>query len=553
MANWLQSDGYEVICIVDDEAPVTFSDVFRAVQSFAERADVDKFVFYFAGHGYLNGNNETWLLTDAPTNAAEAIDGTASVELARATDIPHVIFVSDACRSLPANLMSERVKGGAIFPNRVQGICTPEVDFFFATRPGRLAYEVEFEKMQGRVGLFTTILETAHVNPPRPILTHRDGFIGVPNRWLRKVIPDRVEAEAQKRSVALIQRPELRLECDDSAFLASARFTKGGLKPAEAEMPEISGDVAEIARLQAGNVVPVERFLTKEPITSIEADSFAEELGQLRTLDRDPNEYQLSEGYASGSTSRYRRPDALLEILPSWGTNIFTNRAEARFFRSRSTPRGAVEVRFEPVARRATNVAITFGNGRGSLIPVLRGYSCRVVVNDGVLSGISYTPLSGTRLWERYSGNRERVAELRSIAGAASTHGFLALGRASAEAFADEVRSLKAFDPTLGLIAGVTYAAAGLRERVGSVLDYARSDLEIDLFDLWLLAGANSSSFPRFPACPLTTAGWSYLDILDVEIHPALRNAGRLGGYWTTFVDVDMQKIVQMVQSGEIN
>ncbi|RZK90788.1 MAG: hypothetical protein EOO66_13415 [Methylobacterium sp.] len=185
-------------------------------------------------------------------------------------------------------------------------------------------------------------------------------------------------------------------------------------------------------------------------------------------------------------------------------------------------------------------------------MPVIGGYQCRVSVSDGLVAGIVFTPLPGSRLWTRYRNSRDAVSELRAIAGAAAAHNLLELSRDAAESLADRVRELKLFDPTLGVIAGTAYAAVGLRDRVASVLEYSRRDLGFDLFDLWLFAGARRSDLPLFPACPLTTAGWSYLDIVGAEVPMPLRRAGRLGGFWTTFAAGEMEQVAGLLQEGNI-
>ena len=554
VAEWLNRDGYEVTCIADDIGTVTRAAIFAAVEAFVRRDDIEKLVFYFAGHGLLNGSNEIWLLSGAPADPGEAIDGTASVELARASDIPHVIFISDACRSVGTHPSAARVRGSGIFPNIEPGDVTPEVDIFFATRPGQLAYEMAFEDALEVEGVFSRELHQAHINPPREKLVSGRGTLGVPNRWLKQVVPRRVDAEAQRRSVALRQLPELRLECDETAFLASAMLTKGQIEAGSARSERFLPDPASIVQDVFGSDRGSHSFLTTDGMTREEAAGFRNTLGRLYEGDVGSDDFDhVANLMALGTVARPRYPTgAVVAVLGTENAQLHGTQSGTRIFGDLLSQKAGSMVRYLPTRRRATNVAVMFGQGRGTVVPALRGYQCQVIIADNVVSSITYTPLPFTKLWDRYEGNRAEIGELRSIAAAASDHGLLDLRGRGAEALADRVRTLKIFDPTLGIIAGVAYASAGRRDGAASVLSYSRKDLGIDLLDLWLLAGAPPSELSLFPACPLTTAGWSYLNIHGVVLPQALEKAGRLGSFWTTFADGEMPAIIAMLAEGDI-
>jgi hypothetical protein len=230
VAAWLCGEGLDVACLSDDSEPVTISAVKTAVKKYVDLATVEQLVIYFAGHGYLNGAAEIWLLSGAPDDPDEAIDQMASGEYARSCGIRSVVFISDACRSNPPTLQAARVGGSSIFPNRPPANTDVEVDRFFAAKPGDPALELSWdEATKIYVGLFTEILQQIHCDPDQS-MTRRvivDGVEAVvlPCRRLKKVLPDRVNAAAQARSVRLRQLPQLRLECSEDGFIARARFT----------------------------------------------------------------------------------------------------------------------------------------------------------------------------------------------------------------------------------------------------------------------------------------------------------------------------------------
>jgi len=100
-------------------------------------------VIYFAGHGLRNGGSEIWLLSGAPNNASEAISVEASVMAARESGLASVVFISDACRSIPSGQQNNCLVGGSIFPNEALNRRTrPEIDRLFATLPSLVAVEM---------------------------------------------------------------------------------------------------------------------------------------------------------------------------------------------------------------------------------------------------------------------------------------------------------------------------------------------------------------------------------------------------------------------------
>ncbi|MBV7708149.1 hypothetical protein NOVA_35755 [Nocardia nova] len=57
-------------------------------------------IVYFAGHGVLLApGSEIWFLSDALHDSGDMINVVATAESARLAGIPHVILISDACRS----------------------------------------------------------------------------------------------------------------------------------------------------------------------------------------------------------------------------------------------------------------------------------------------------------------------------------------------------------------------------------------------------------------------------------------------------------------------
>jgi hypothetical protein len=129
---------------------------------------------------------------------------------------------------------------------------------------------------------------------------------------------------------------------------------------------------------------------------------------------------------------------------------------------------------------------------------------------------------------------RQQVEELRALVATAARHGVLAVDREDAERFGRRVRQLKRFDPTLGIYAALAYADVGRKKQARSVLEYMRNDLDADLFDVWLLAGAPAAA-QVVPSCPMLSQCWSFLRSRGVWVPEVLSRAPRRNALWTTF------------------
>jgi hypothetical protein len=131
----------DVTVITDEAAPVTLQRIKDAVKAVVDKGTVDQLLVYFSGHGVNIRYGEYWLLTDAPLDSQAAVNVDGSVTLARQAGIPHVVMVSDACRTAADGTQAQGVTG-EIFPNKP--IIGPEraVDLFFATMLGAPALEL---------------------------------------------------------------------------------------------------------------------------------------------------------------------------------------------------------------------------------------------------------------------------------------------------------------------------------------------------------------------------------------------------------------------------
>ena len=110
-----------------------------------------------------------------------------------------------------------------------------------------------------------------------------------------------------------------------------------------------------------------------------------------------------------------------------------------------------------------------FGDGTGTVLPVLRDYATHVTVGETGIRDVHFSPL-GLLLEDNLLALRGLAAEA-TRAGVLRFEGSEEERRSAALQFAGTVRMGKAYDPTLGLFAAYAYANALIPEGAASVRD----------------------------------------------------------------------------------
>ena len=148
MTVWAQSQGIggDNLKILTDTSSagqeVRAHEIVDAISGLASKGTVEQLIIYFSGHG-IHNKGDYWLLSRAPTAPTEAVNVEGSLYFARYCGIPHVVIISDACRTAPAGIQALSVTGLEIFPNdpSVNGK-QGAVDLFFACSRGKPSLEV---------------------------------------------------------------------------------------------------------------------------------------------------------------------------------------------------------------------------------------------------------------------------------------------------------------------------------------------------------------------------------------------------------------------------
>jgi hypothetical protein len=539
---WLAREGYEVELLTDaDDGRVSASQVEEAIGRFVTAPPrYRQLLIYFTGHGLWQGRADRWLLTDASRQSSQAINLNGAMELARYSGIDNVIFVSDACRSLPTTFGQAMVQGSDAFPV-IDGIVRPsKVDVFKATTDARPAYEVPEPGGAGRTSVLSWALRRAFEAPWQDMVaTVSEGGIPVevvPNRRLERFLQETVDDVLSAIRPGLGQRIEAIVPSADDVYIArvsdqaqpaqalGGRRRRGGGAPAVASAAEHTEDL--LAAAESGAVTPLgdDRLLPMREVRHFETECGLTVRGvALRDV--------LASSPGGGNTR--------IELLDHGGSHQ------------------AAIVRLYP-AGPAGSLLLRFDDGRGAVVPYFRGYIAHVTVSAAGVSQIAFVPSDNSARWGDDLAQREWIDQLRAaIAEAVDAERFVLSGKDAAKQLADQLRKLKHLDPTLGLYAAHAYAQAGLFEQVRDVARHLREDLEVGLFDVELLGlrrGEPWTGSGIVPFCPLLSQTWSLLRARGVSLPGVLQQAQAhlCNALWTTFSPEGVPAIAKAMQEGEI-
>jgi hypothetical protein len=561
-ADWIARQGFEVKSFTDDAGAVAFANVFAEVERVVDAATYSQIVVYFAGHGFQNGGSEVWLLSGAPNNPGEAISIEASVMAARESGLTSVVFISDACRSIPTGIQNNRVDGVSIFPNVPLNRRTrPEIDRLFATLPSLVAVEaVNANDKARREGIFTREFIKGYLDPPATFVdkvTVNGQLVEVvTNRKLKELVRELVEDAAFEELPKAGQLPEFILESVEAYVgrverAPQSRETGGleGLRRGGAPAkPKRSAATAPSVAVVARRAIDAASRREGTAAEAAAADSDNQPLGIGDAIVRfsSPTLVQSFETRTGFSVTGARVVDAK---SPLFAANLLGDQL--------------VRLQPEDGDPPSASVLIQFEGGNGTVLPGLRGYIGHVFVDGSGVANVNYVPSANTLRWQDYQYVRERVEALRATVAACAGLGVFRISPQEAESFAETIRQLKVFDPTLGLYAAYAYASAGLERDVQSVLQYMRRDLRAELFDIAMLGRrgvrpreadpAQANALPILPFCPMLRQGWSLLAVREAELPDAVRNARDwlLPSLWTTFAPEGVSLLKQAIERGD--
>ncbi len=537
MAAWASDQGLPPDCVLkitDQREPVTAKRLSTEVRRIVERHTVDQLLIYFSGHGINNGRREYWLLSDAIVDPNEAVNVTASEDLARYCGIGHVVIVSDACRTAAVGIQAQGTTGSVLFPNL--GADGPEkpVDLFFATSLGHPALEVA--NVQDSAGSYvamytTTLVEVLRGEHPEVAVEDPELHSDVIRPWplkdfLEREVPVRVY-QATHRS----QQPDARITSRPSTWLSKVQVHAAGTAESPARSsPPPRLRVATARAIQ--NIAEAPELLGMDDGVG-EAD-FVSEVALNRDI---PEELAFAETAAAATRSFGPTHFETMCGFKVSGASV----VRACVFGARHEPEGSAAVRVFPVAR-AHNTLLFFDNGLCALLPAVSEFVTALVFDRNELVSVEYAPSDNSGRWPGYQERRPRIRQLRAIVAAASRVGEFRLDEEQeADRIAEQMQFEKTQDPSLALYAAYAYRDQGRTERIRRMADYQRSDLGMVFFDIGLLARWSDGRTPPeelFPCVPLLSQGWALLPAHDVRYSgplASLQRHAQLDSLWTLY------------------
>jgi hypothetical protein len=462
--------------------------------------------------------------------------------------------ISDACRSIPNTTTGMRVRGSVVFPNNPTNTkVQPKIDKLQASAVGAPAYEVALSKTsKAKTSVFTHCLREAYTNPDADMVLKvaagKRTLEVVPNRRLETFLRREVPAVLTSVSVAYQQLPVIDVLSDDSAYIGQVRRpAPGGATTAAAPAaPQIT--LNDVAR----DAVVAEISPADLPIGGLQrarrgaAASASKQLSAMRSTIEAPHPVKHFESWTGFTVSGADVQEAVA------GKGGRLDRADDEH------PNEAAVRIWMDTGKRQCSVAITFGDGNGTVLPALHGYIGHVTVDGGV-SNVSYVPSDNSDRWPEYLKRKNEIDRLRSAVSAAVSLGTLRLGKEHAPEFADRVRVQKQFDPTLGLYAAYAYAEAGLYNEVRSIRKYMFEDLGVSLFDVAMLDRTSAKAdwiakHGVVPFCPMLSQGWYYLRPRGMKVPKVLESAQDelIQSLWTTFSKKHMRLIKKALREGKL-
>lgn len=574
IAAWGKTQGFDVALLTDEDGnSVALGDVFTAVKKFVDARVYSQLVVYFSGHGILvAADTEVWLLSGALSNPNDAVNVSGSVTAARTSGIPHVVFVSDACRSMPSQFRMGLVTPGLIFPPRQPQPRSQqtEVDSFYATLPGDVALEVgPTEAKNAFRGLLTSCMLDALQGMPPSIVERVKDSDGsrrvVASRPLKEHLVKAVPSAAAAVSVTLNQMPDIRVESALPKYLADLSL----LRPKRPQKAPAKAPPAAEADLKT-----LAYTFTKSWKQTLEPTFNG--LGELELAGNDDIRQEVESIVEAGRRVSNEIQTGFAVSGAKVHSVILSLDARHRVWESE----GATQINIDywsdawSLQRGKGLALVRFADGTGVALSVLRRFVGSVVVDSGVVRTVNYAP-SGEDDFRSPSAHVRRIEERRAVVAVAARHGSFRLGKKSANRIADYLRRYKSYDPTLGLYAAYAYAQAGNDDEVLSVFGYMARDSAPVLFDVAMLAAqrARRGRYSDRPAewgaevlrkkdfkldfapwLPVLTQGWMLMGRYGDAMPPVLREASRhlLPGLWTTFAKEGMDLLEKSLKGARL-
>lgn len=543
---WAQAQAFGTVTTLTDEAgPVTIQQIKSAIKAIVNKGTVEQLVVYFSGHGVNIRYGEYWLLSDAPNDTQAAVNVEGSVVLARQAGIPHVVFLSDACRTAAEGIQAQFVTGSEIFPNSPAGGPEKPVDLYFATTLGAPALEIKDPGTAANrfKALYTdALVDGLYGRVARCLENVQEAgtSVGLVRPWplrdyLEVEVPRRLTAAAI--SVSIFQTPDARITSPPRTWLA--RITR----PGAAVSPPAPISVAPPPPPPA---VPPEAAFLHRRVAAVGNTTGAPSA-------------QLAVDMVSDEARERAAPFGRAHFESRCGFKVRGAQFVEGFHPSKLVVLdGPDSVRVD--IQQPASVVLRFDSGKGVIFPAIPEFVTGLTVNNGELVDVVYEPSDTSWRWGEYQSRLTQLRELRGRVAAAARFGVFRLEGDDALQVARQMQLAKGLDPTMALYAAYAYDSLQRSDRIREMQNYLRDDLELRLFDIALLAGTldgqRAGTVERvFPAVPMLSQGWALLAAHRISLPPTLESLPRFlqPSLWTLFAPQAVDLLKSALQTQEIH
>ena len=523
--------------LTDEKKPVTAEMIKDAVKAILEPGNVEQLIIYFAGHGVNIHRREFWLLSDAEDDPQEAVNVTGSEDLARYCGIPHIVFVSDACRTAATTLRAQSISGSEMFP--IREATRKPVDQFFACALGAPSNEIadadttarEFtaaytgELLPALCGKVPSLIEWVAENGkdagyvrPWPLQSHlvtaMEKRLADPNLRSRVIqVPDALVVSGP---TAWVSRVKGTGRSATRGLESDARRLRGVAAPAPVAASPVSTPLIDTALNRPQN-------LTRSVIAS------AKPFGPMHQESRC--------GFKI-------RGAMIIDAFTTGGRIDMTNK-----------PADVVKV--WDVKHPGADTLLLLDDGSAIVLPALPEFLASLTVENGDLVDVAYEPSEFTSRWDLYRDHASELRTLRTVVSSATREGSFRLQGEDALKLARRMQYAKGIDPVLAVYAAYAYHDLHQFNYLEEMENYMRNDLGAPLFDVAMLSRKldNTKYATRqkvLSPMPLLSQGWVYLNARRIGLPKAF--AGLQGtlqdSVWTKFGDLGARKLKQAFMQG---
>jgi|GEM_PF-1255974 len=580
-SEWAKKQEYDTELFVDSEVEkVNRRQILDRMASILDSRKYEQLIIFFSGHGVMRTlRNEVWLLSDADFDGSEMVDVRGTIDMAREAGIPHVLIISDACRTFTKG-SSFNYGQGDIFPPSKPGSNSNTVDVLYACRPGKPALEIKEEEWYGVFA--ETLLDVLEGNQPNSIKESSEE----PKYWfisayeLKETLPDLVQAKVIAIGSKLDQKPDVTVEYINPKPPIS-KFNKkpsnglklgGGAPPPE---PPFNKDNA-FEHMEPGKIsfedisfLPV----AKEDTQQEKIDKISEQISKGESVDLNfsyikplVKPFKLAGTWQNNSINidfPFQKSDCGftikgIKVKEVWVEGVKCTTKE-RIFNSKIFVTD-IHIPSEIVS---SNGLLVLENGCSLPLAILKGYVGVLVFKDDRLLTVNYKPVQkNEHVYRSYLDKLDKIEEARSFVAYAANEGFdyskvfNNVFNSKNQFDFDDAGSLlrigKALDPSLALYASYAFRQEGKFDKIKSVLTYLHFDNNAILFDVAML-GNELHEHKLASQCPLMSAGWSYQHLFKDRVTPEFLEASKHldTGLWTMFkpegTDIIMRFINQKI------